>query len=270
MLMHQSLPRAQRQAFTVIELLVVIAIIAILAAILFPVFEQARARARAATSLSNIRQIGYALLMYAADNDETTVRLYGSRPYSSSDTWVGSLLPYVRNQSIFFDPAQGKPILSSTTRGSISYRWEWFPSYGLNRTGYSLYTSGTDCVNDWGSGPIGIRTLASFERPAERCAIAPTTWGSMPIGWIYFRGNQASWPVMSAFSDDWSWHNVVWDTRRGYPGDRIPVGYADGHAGTIGPERFVDHDASPGKQDYCTAMASRGLFEFWGRAWRLD
>ncbi|HLK33260.1 MAG TPA: prepilin-type N-terminal cleavage/methylation domain-containing protein, partial [Terriglobales bacterium] len=61
---------ATRHGFTLIELLVVIAIIAILAAILFPVFAQARSKARQTTSISNLKQEGLALLMYAQDNDE--------------------------------------------------------------------------------------------------------------------------------------------------------------------------------------------------------
>ncbi len=64
-------PRNHRSAFTLIELLVVIAIIAILAAILFPVFAQARAGARQATCLNNMKQIGTGLMMYAQDYDET-------------------------------------------------------------------------------------------------------------------------------------------------------------------------------------------------------
>src|SRR5436189_3665924 len=62
--------RTRRPGFTLIELLVVIAIIAILAAILFPVFAQAREKARQASCLSNVKQLGLALAMYAQDNDE--------------------------------------------------------------------------------------------------------------------------------------------------------------------------------------------------------
>src|SRR5437773_5196359 len=68
--MFRSCVRRRSAGFTLIELLVVIAIIAILAAILFPVFAQAREKARAATCISNSKQIGLALMMYAQDYDE--------------------------------------------------------------------------------------------------------------------------------------------------------------------------------------------------------
>ena len=68
--------RSHRNAFTLIELLVVIAIIAILAAILFPVFAQAREKARSASCLSNEKQIGLGLMMYTQDYDETYPTAY--------------------------------------------------------------------------------------------------------------------------------------------------------------------------------------------------
>src|SRR5580658_7599742 len=80
--------------FTLIELLVVIAIIAILAAILFPVFAQARERARAITCVSNEKQMGVAILMYLQDNDETFPR--GQYP-DYSNNWDFVISPYVKN-----------------------------------------------------------------------------------------------------------------------------------------------------------------------------
>jgi prepilin-type N-terminal cleavage/methylation domain-containing protein/prepilin-type processing-associated H-X9-DG protein len=87
-----------RRGFTLIELLVVIAIIAILAAILFPVFAQAREKARAISCLSNVKQSGLALYMYVQDYDETTPKL------GSGTEWWSQLYPYVKNTGVFLCP----------------------------------------------------------------------------------------------------------------------------------------------------------------------
>src|SRR3981081_3148699 len=101
MLVHCN--RKQRaSAFTLIELLVVIAIIAILAAILFPVFAQAREKARATSCLSNLRQICTSLHMYGQDFDENlTPDKLGS---TQQLTWDQLIQPYVKNQQIFQCP----------------------------------------------------------------------------------------------------------------------------------------------------------------------
>jgi prepilin-type N-terminal cleavage/methylation domain-containing protein len=89
--------------FTLIELLVVISIIAILAAILFPVFAQARERARLTTCASNLRQLGLANRMYAQDYDE---QLFPAPTlYNPQQGLVLALSPYVKNQGIFYCPS---------------------------------------------------------------------------------------------------------------------------------------------------------------------
>jgi prepilin-type N-terminal cleavage/methylation domain-containing protein len=87
-----------RKAFTLIELLVVIAIIAILAAILFPVFAQAKESAKITVVISNTKQLGTAMVMYATDNDDIFPLAMGKRPESPAGAWgVGLLHPTPAN-----------------------------------------------------------------------------------------------------------------------------------------------------------------------------
>ncbi len=94
-----------RRGFTLIELLVVIAIIAILAAILFPVFARARDRARQTTCNSNLRQLGIATMMYVQDYDETFPWFYFGTSTSRAFGYYDAIYPYVMNDGLWICPS---------------------------------------------------------------------------------------------------------------------------------------------------------------------
>ena len=105
---HKYLQNPTKRAFTLIELLVVIAIIAILAAILFPVFARARENARRTSCQSNLKQIGLGLLQYTQDYDEQMPRsFYGGGGDSDANNykWMDAIYPYVKSEQLFNCPS---------------------------------------------------------------------------------------------------------------------------------------------------------------------
>jgi len=133
-----------KSAFTLIELLVVIAIIAILAAILFPVFAQAKAAAKKTTSLSNIKQTSLGVLMYMNDSDDVFPQGAGDAPigtsiYAITGGWVLDTQPYIKSLSLLRDP--GDP-------ASKNLWYSWYPS--LN--GVSISYASNGIIGDFGEG----------------------------------------------------------------------------------------------------------------------
>jgi prepilin-type N-terminal cleavage/methylation domain-containing protein/prepilin-type processing-associated H-X9-DG protein len=127
-----------KKAFTLIELLVVIAIIAILAAILFPVFSQAKAAAKKTADLSNFNQIGKAMMLYANDNDEHTMvtvhEHHGLR-------WFEALYPYVKSRDVFRTPAYSRTNVLDHHEGELVAPKTDYSINGLYSHGSSMTIS---------------------------------------------------------------------------------------------------------------------------------
>jgi len=113
----------RKKAFTLIELLVVIAIIAILAAILFPVFAQAREAARKSSCLSNTKQVGMAQYQYLQDYDEQfpVWRYFLDAGQTQKVTWIEELQPYAKNRNIWGCPSD--PLYSPKNPATTNSYW---------------------------------------------------------------------------------------------------------------------------------------------------
>lgn len=140
----------KKNGFTLIELLVVIAIIAILAAILFPVFAKAREKARQTSCLNNEKQLCTSALMYAQDYDEMQI---------GRVMWARRMEPYVKNWQVFGCPSWGSPITLTVQTGGCQASYGQFPTlYGI-RGGYLV------ACNTTGAWPA--RPLAQLVYPAN-------------------------------------------------------------------------------------------------------
>ncbi len=195
-----------RRGFTLIELLVVIAIIAILAAILFPVFARARAKAIQNTCLSNVKQINLGLMMYVQDNDQffpPDSRGGGC----TTGNWVNAVVPYIKNTQIWACPED---------RTKAAYGSVPVVSYGI--PGGYKYTSGlyywADCTAAcllWFQNPVGMITIAEF----------PGNWG-FGVGYGVDQQHNLA--------------NCPWNHNGG-----MNLGFADGHVKWMMTKNLTDN-----------------------------
>lgn len=174
-----------RKAFTLIELLVVIAIIAILAAILFPVFAQAKAAAKKTQALSNVKQLATAYTLYIQDSDGTYYEHAQGMSVGTQTTdsliWNGYLMPYMKSNALAVDPASTNPTGSF---GGFNYTGQFYRpvdykqlSIGLNQ--YFTSQFGYACLSDFSETGAACRnffTEASFEFPAQSLYFASSAY----------------------------------------------------------------------------------------------
>jgi prepilin-type N-terminal cleavage/methylation domain-containing protein/prepilin-type processing-associated H-X9-DG protein len=239
-----------KKAFTLIELLVVIAIIAILAAILFPVFAQAKAAAKNTASLSNIKQITIASQMYSADADDVVPL---AADWNNGVTWAMSTEPYRKNFAIMYSPAGGPKARSNwmtiftDPRYNWIGNWQWFAQYGIN----AQYMNRAATCDEIGlDGKVFGNPISSTEpaAPAETIMFTETGMDAPEdnVGtWLVYAPGGFQADDVCTY-DDWGQSSTVWTgvgdgnttkTQAGLVRPRSSgganVSFIDGHAKTM-------------------------------------
>lgn len=229
-----------KRAFTLIELLVVIAIIAILAAILFPVFAQAKAAAKTSATISNLKQLGTAVHLYAGDYDDRTSGAFQcgngstdlwcgagwwSQDSSVFTTWSTLAWPYMKNGEITMDAAQRAPVATSAPNPT-SLNWGLYTTISANRLGFfeaDGYSGATYYVNKG-------RNLSAQENLSTR-AMLTSGIDSRGGGWgvFYFDPWQAADPDYN--TNDF-YRNIVWSASKAHR-LLVPTVRGDSSAKTI-------------------------------------
>ena len=241
--------RKDKKGFTLIELLVVIAIIAVLAAILFPVFISARSKARETQCVSNSRQIGQALLMYADDNNgwgihETwfTVLPYGVNPYDPSAKIVlGPMFKYIKNGQVGPSILRCPSALRNPQKGNNLPKYSLVLNAYLTRSIFGQYNpnvlSNFKGASDFGSIPYSVITEPRL-LPMVIDDNTDTTFG----------GTHSDGAAKVVNDTNFCYTDITTPVHNGY----ATITYLDGHSGRLRGGLQFDRAKYPnGKYIFC-------------------
>jgi prepilin-type N-terminal cleavage/methylation domain-containing protein/prepilin-type processing-associated H-X9-DG protein len=227
-----------RSGFTLIELLVVIAIIAILAAILFPVFAQAREKARQSACASNCKQVGLAVMMYAEDWDQS-YPLYTHAP-DHKPMWYEMIQPYIRSETVFTCPSV-RVRLTEAPKQFAGWAIYAFNGYGANYLHVIQYGPGHTTGKT-----MGPKRLAALARPAETIMIGD---GQGDRAWTAGMGWVALYCVLDPGP---SWYAAEGLNKTYALADRHSEGgnyiFADGHVRWMRRDAVLHGPREPGKE----------------------
>ena len=230
----------KRNGFTLIELLVVIAIIAILAAILFPVFAQAREKAKQTQCLSNIKQMGLATNMYCDDNDGGFPAVYDDESDVNQDgrldrqVWADKILPFTKSRNIFACPSMPNKVTDPNTikqyaDGGMGPNNVGMTTYHMNMCHNWHFPEGTNTVAGAPDYVYPV-TQSQAENPTQTIVILE---GNTTIGWFWNHWNAAhnGWANTRTDGGKLIFRGVLGEEMTQRHNDGVSITYVDGHAG---------------------------------------
>ncbi len=259
-----------KKAFTLIELLVVIAIIAILAAILFPVFAQAKLAAKKAVSISNVKQIDLAVIMYANDVDDIYPYAQPGN-YQFTQSWMVNAQPYMKTFQILVSPADtlpranygpgtsSGPPFSYPGNGTVCYDSSGWSVHGVLNARQTWWSNYDTAISTTSVG-LPAETILTGERHKIRPYADRDLYGAWDLNDVIFYGWVGDLPGQAV--------NKVFVAPIPTSNGSVTAPYAnnatfsfvDGHAAAMNPSKTVNMSAN--SNGNCNTD-NNGFFKMW-------